>query len=214
VAQIVDAAQLSSAKYGTPEVDVTALYQPTSAYVVRSLSQETRTRPRDGKLIPTIAVLFSVPGLPGSFTIRIDNYAFDHADPLEYMQERSYLIRSLYALPARLPDYVPLGGYATGVILTLDSATATTDATGAGAVAWSGTAWGRNVDIAVRSQATAIGDFDPLLASDPMPIAASNFAVPVSGTLGPLPPDKYSVQLFAESSLGIGWSAIRAVTVP
>jgi hypothetical protein len=214
VAQIVDAAQLSSKEYGTPPVDVTALYQPTSAYVVRSLSQETRIRPRDGLLIPTIAVLFSVPGLPGNFTIRIDNYAFTHADPLEYMQERSYLIRSLYALPERLPPYVPLGGYATGVILTLDSATPTILADGSGAVAWAGTAWGRNVDATVRSQATAIGDFDPLIASDPIPVAASNFAVPVSGTLGPLPPDKYSVQLFAESSLGIGWSSVRVVTIP
>jgi hypothetical protein len=214
VAQITDAAPIASGAYGTPPVDVTALYQPTPAYVVIGLTQETRIRPRDGKMIPTIAVLFRVPGLPGNFTIRIDNYAFTHADPLEYMRERSYVIHSLYALPEVLPPYVPLGGYATGVIVALDSATATTLTGGAGAVAWAGSIFPRGVDATGRFEVTALGDADPMLVSDPFTVAASDTAVPVSGTLGPLDPGKYTVQLTADSSLGIGLSPLRVVTIP
>lgn len=91
--------------FGDPPVDVGPLYVPTSAYVVLSLSQSERIRPTDQKVVPTIEVSFKVPGLPGVFTIRIDNYAFTHVDVLEYMRARSYLIRALYALPATVPAY-------------------------------------------------------------------------------------------------------------
>jgi hypothetical protein len=91
--------------FGEPPVDVSALYVPTVEYVVTSLDQDSRIRPRDGRMIPTVVVSFTVPGLPGNFTIAIDNYAFTHADVLEYMRERSYVIRSLYALPDKLPPY-------------------------------------------------------------------------------------------------------------
>jgi len=95
--------------FGEPPVDVGDLYIPTPDYVVRGLAQSERIRPRDGLVIPTVEVSFTVPGLPGIFTIRIDNYAFTHADVLAYMRERSYLIRSLYALPATRPPYVDTG---------------------------------------------------------------------------------------------------------
>ena len=90
--------------FGSPTVDVSPLYVPTPAYIVHSLVQETR-RALDGRIIPTIAVHFNVPGLPGDFVIHIDNYAFTHVDVLEYMRERSYLIHQLYALPELLPSY-------------------------------------------------------------------------------------------------------------
>src|SRR5262245_59468865 len=121
---VTDAARPASNAFGQPPVDVTELYVPTLDYVVTGLLQTDRIRPRDQKLIPTIQVSFQVPGSPGNFTILIDNYAFTHANVLEYMNARSYLIRSLYSLPAVLPPYIPYGGYATGVIITLDSATA------------------------------------------------------------------------------------------
>jgi hypothetical protein len=91
--------------FGDPPVDVGELYLPTTAYIVKSLSQSERIRPTDQKVVPTIEVTFVVPGLAGVFTIRIDNYAFTHVDVLEYMRQRSYLIRSLYALPAVSPPY-------------------------------------------------------------------------------------------------------------
>jgi hypothetical protein len=95
--------------FGEPQVDVGELYVPTPDYVVLSLAQIERIRPRDSLVIPTVEVSFRVPGLPGIFTIRIDNYAFTHADVLAYMRERSWLIRALYALPAKLPAYVDTG---------------------------------------------------------------------------------------------------------
>src|SRR5213076_3549618 len=107
---VTDAFLPEQTLFGTPPVDVTALYEPTFDYVVTALLQTDRIRPRDGKLIPTIQVSFQVPGLPSSHTILIDNYAFTHANPLEYMQRRAYVIRGLYALPELLPPYVPLGG--------------------------------------------------------------------------------------------------------
>jgi hypothetical protein len=100
----------SSSSFGTPPVDVSALYEPSTAWTVVGLGQEERVRPRDGLVIPTIAVSFTVPPHPGVFTIRIDNYAFTHADVTVYMDERAYLIRSLYALPERLPDYATASG--------------------------------------------------------------------------------------------------------
>ncbi len=200
--------------YGTPPVDVTALYQPTLDYVVTGLMQTDRIRPRDQKLIPTIQVTFQVPGLPGHYTILIDNYAFTHADPLEYMRARAYLIRGLYAIPQVFPPYVPIGSYASGVLITLTSATPTTMPDGSGAVAWAGTIYNRDVSAVARFEITALGDADPLLVSDPIPVAASNNVASVSGTTGPLDPGKYTVQLTADSSLGIGLSALRVVTIP
>jgi hypothetical protein len=93
--------------FGDPPVDVGDLYVPTPDYVVLALSQSERIRPRDQRIVPTIEVSFRVPGLAGVFTIRIDNYAFTHADVLGYMRQRSYLIHGLYALPAQLPPYDP-----------------------------------------------------------------------------------------------------------
>ena len=98
-----------------------------------------------------------MPGLPGQFVIRIDNYAFSHADPVAYVHERSYLIRSLYALPAKLPPYVEPGSYASGVYLTLDSVAAVKQADGSGAVAWTGSANTRGIAGAARVEVTALG---------------------------------------------------------
>jgi hypothetical protein len=92
--------------FGEPPVDVAALYVPTTAYVVLGLSQIDRVRPRDGLIIPTVEVSFRVPGLPGTFTIRIDNYAFTHADVLRYLRERAYMLRAMFRLPAPSPAYV------------------------------------------------------------------------------------------------------------
>jgi hypothetical protein len=200
--------------FGTPPVDVNDLYKPTAAYIVTALQQTDRIRPSDQKLIPTIQVAFQIPGLPGNYTILIDNYAFTHVNVLDYMYQRSYLIRGLYAIPEVLPPYVPLGGFATGVILTLDIPTAVKLSDGSGAVAWAGTVWGRNESVTARFEVTALGDADPMLVSDAIPVAASDLAVPVSGTLGPLDPGKYTVQLTAQSSLGIGLSVLRVVTIP
>jgi hypothetical protein len=206
-------APAGAATYGEPPVDVTALYEPTTAYQVIGLSQETRIRPRDQKLIPTIAVSLTVPPFPGVFIIRIDNYAFTHADPIAYLNERAYLIRSLYALPERLPPYVEPGSYASGVYVVLDSASATTLADGSGAVAWSGQINPRGVAATARVEILALGEPDPTLVSDPIDVAASQDTVPLSGTVGPLDPGKYTVQLTASSSLGIGLSILRVVTI-
>jgi hypothetical protein len=102
---VTDSAGLALATFGEPPVDVSELYVPSLEYVVRGLSQEERVRPRDGLVIPTIAVSFTVPGHPGTFTIRIDNYAFTHVDVLPYIRARAWLIRGLYALPGKLPPF-------------------------------------------------------------------------------------------------------------
>lgn len=204
----------ASEAYGFPPVNVAPLYVPTVDYVVVSLAQEDRIRPSDGKLVPTIAVMFSVPGLPGQFTIRIDNYAFTHADPVAYLHERAYLIRSLYALPNVLPPYQQPGSYASGVYLTLDSVSATETASGADAVAWAGSANSRGAAATARLEVTLLGEFEPALVSDPVPLAASEATVPLAGVLGPLDPGRYTVQLTADSSAGIGLSPSRAVTLP
>jgi hypothetical protein len=213
LAAVTDYAPPAVEKFGYPAVDASTLYVPTDAYVVLTLAQEDRIRPSDQKLVPTIAVSFAVPGLPGVFTIRIDNYAFTHANVLEYMQERSWLIRSLYALPARLPDFVPLGGYATGVVISLDSVSGVHDAAGVGAVAWAGGIFPRGVSASARLEVTALGDAEPSLVSDPIAVAASDATVPLSGTTGPLDPGRYTAQLTAESSLGIGLSPSRGFSI-
>jgi hypothetical protein len=206
-------APAGAATYGEPPVDVTALYEPTTAYQVIGLSQETRIRPRDQKLIPTIAVSLTVPPFPGVFVIRIDNYAFTHADPIAYLNERAYLIRSLYALPERLPPYVEPGSYASGVYVVLDSASPAKLPDGSGAVAWSGQVNPRGVTATVGLEIFALGEPDPTLAGSLIDVAATSATVPLSGTEGPLDPGKYTVQLTAISSLGIGLSLLRVVTI-
>ncbi len=88
--------------FGDPEVDVGPLYVPTADYVVKGVMQTERFPP-DGRVIPTIETIFAVPGVPGSFTLWIDNYAFTHADVLGYLRGRSAKIRRLYALPDVFP---------------------------------------------------------------------------------------------------------------
>lgn len=87
--------------YGTPQVDVGPLYVPTLDYAVLGVRQTERFPP-DGRRIPTIETTFAVPGVPGTFTLMIDNYAFSHADVLGYLRGRSWRIRRLMALPADL----------------------------------------------------------------------------------------------------------------
>jgi hypothetical protein len=88
--------------FGTPPVDVGPLYVPTERYVVLGVAQSQRFPP-DGRVIPTIETLFVVPGVPGTFSLNIDNYAFTHADPLRDLRGRGWKIRRLYALPELLP---------------------------------------------------------------------------------------------------------------
>ena len=91
--------------FGVPQVDVSELYQPTTAYIVSGLDQGERIRPRDKLVIPMITVHFTVPGIPGLYTIGIDNYAFTHADPTEYLRERAYDLKRVWSLPDQLPAY-------------------------------------------------------------------------------------------------------------
>lgn len=83
--------------FGDPPVDVGPLYVPTVDHVVLSVYQTERYM-SDGHAIPQIAVLFAVPGLPGTFTRRIANYRFDEGVALQFLQERAEQIRALYAL--------------------------------------------------------------------------------------------------------------------
>jgi hypothetical protein len=85
--------------FGHPPVDVGELMIPTADYEVIALAQDQR-RPPDGRVIPDIDVSFRIPGLPGVFVIRMDNYGFEHGDPIARMLERVALIRTLYALEA------------------------------------------------------------------------------------------------------------------
>jgi hypothetical protein len=88
--------------FGEPEVDVGPLYVPTEDYAVLGVNQ-TQRFPPDGRVIPTIETTFVIPGLPGTFVLYIDNYAFRFADPLRDLRGRSAKIRRLYALPEVLP---------------------------------------------------------------------------------------------------------------
>jgi hypothetical protein len=88
--------------FGTPPVDVGPLYVPTERYAVLGVAQ-TQRQPADGRVIPTIETTFVVPGVPGTFTLPIDNYAFTHADPLRDLRGRAWKIRRLFALPDDLP---------------------------------------------------------------------------------------------------------------
>jgi hypothetical protein len=87
---------------GEPPVDVGPLYVPTEDYAVLGVAQTTRW-PGGGREIPTILTTFLVPGVSGTFSLHIDNYAFTHADPLRDLRGRSAKIRRLAALPEVLP---------------------------------------------------------------------------------------------------------------
>src|SRR5213596_3786315 len=115
-----------AASYGDPPVDVSRLYLRTAEYDGQSVNQTTRYT-RTGRAIQTIEVDFQILGLAGLYSILIDNYAFDHADPLEYIRHRVYTVRELWALPERLPPYVPVYGIVTAPIVTLDSVVAVPD---------------------------------------------------------------------------------------
>lgn len=92
--------------FGDPEVDVGPLYAATEAWVVIGLAQNARYPP-DGRSIPDIDVTFRIPGLFGTFTRRIDNYAFEHANPVEYMWERVQQLKAIYALPGEYDPDAP-----------------------------------------------------------------------------------------------------------
>jgi hypothetical protein len=92
-----DYSPLPSVTFGDPPVDVGPLYVPTVDHVVLSVYQTERYM-SDGHPIPQIAVVFAVPGLPGSFTRRIANYRFEEGVALEFLQARAEQIRALYAL--------------------------------------------------------------------------------------------------------------------
>ena len=87
--QVGDEAPIQETLFGEPEVDVGPLYVPTENYRVLSVSQQMRYPP-DGRVIPDIEVDFVVPDLPGRHIRLIDNYAFTHANVLNYMEERAY----------------------------------------------------------------------------------------------------------------------------
>src|SRR5262249_60547655 len=174
---------------------------------------QTQRYPTDGRIINTIDVSFTVPGVPGNHNILIDNYAFTHADPVQYLYERAYLLQSVIALPNQLPpfDYGALIG--AGPIVTLDPVVATTTTTG-GAVQWTGTVDPRGEPATATLEVTRLGDPDPTLVSDVMQVAASEFAVPLSGTLGPLDPGKYTATLNADNGKELGASLARLLTIP
>jgi hypothetical protein len=106
VAGLDDANPTAGVLFGDPPVDVSDLWEPTPDYVVLGLAQNQRY-PRDGRTIPTVDVTYRVPGYPGEFLLRIDNYAFLHADPLLDMRVASDRIRALYALPGEPPAERP-----------------------------------------------------------------------------------------------------------
>jgi hypothetical protein len=83
--------------FGDPPVDVAPLYVPTVDHVVLSVYQTERYM-GDGHAVPQIAVVFVVPGLPGTFTRRIANYRFEQGVALQFLQARAEQIRAIYAL--------------------------------------------------------------------------------------------------------------------
>lgn len=90
-------APLTGELFGDPPVDVGPLYVPTPDHIVLSVYQTERFM-SDGRRIPQIAVVFAVPGLPGTFTRRIANERFSTGEALEFLQARAEQIRALYAL--------------------------------------------------------------------------------------------------------------------
>lgn len=198
--------------YGDPAVDVSTLYLPTEEYEVQSVNQTTRYD-RTGRAIQTIEVGFQIVGLPGLYSILIDNYAFDHADPLEYIRQRVYKVRELWALPERLPPYVAVGGIVTAPIVTLDSLTAVADPAGGGSAQWSGTINPQGFDAIAHFELTALGDADPLLVSEDLPVAASPTAVVLAGVTGPVAAGTYTCVLSADNRHGLGSSAERVLKI-
>lgn len=93
-----DYAPLPSQMFGDPPVDVAPLYVPTVDYRVLSVYQ-TQRFPPDGRVVPQIAATFTIPGLPGTYTIRLDNYGFTYGDPLGRLRDRSAQLRDLYSIP-------------------------------------------------------------------------------------------------------------------
>lgn len=199
-------------RYGEPPVDVSRLYLPTAEYEVQSVNQTVRYD-RTGRAIQTIEVDFQILGLPGLYSILIDNYAFDHADPLESIRHRVYNVRELFALPERLPPYVAVGGIVTAPIVTLDSLVAVPDPAGGGSAEWSGTINPQGFDAIAHFELTALGDADPFLVSEDLPVAASPTAVVLSGVTGPVPGGTYTCTLSADNRNGLGSSAERVLTI-
>jgi hypothetical protein len=198
--------------YGEPPVDASILYLPTNEYVVQSINQTTRY-PADGRAIQTIEVDFNVVGLPGLYSILIDNYAFAHADPLEYLRHRTYTIRELWALPEQLPPYVSVSNIVTAPVVSLDAVTAVADPGGGGSAEWAGTINPQGFDAVAHLEITALGDFDPTLVSADIPVPLSWVAVNVSGTTGPVDPGLYTVVLTADNRHGLGSSPERALRI-
>lgn len=99
MAQYGDESKLPSENFGDPPVDVGPLYEPADAYRVLDVHQLIRY-PQDGRMIPTIEVEFTVPGLPGLYNRWIDNYAFTHGQPpVLYVFDRANQIREMWAIP-------------------------------------------------------------------------------------------------------------------
>jgi hypothetical protein len=212
VADVLDAIRPEATIYGTPPVDVTAIYEPTAAYEVTALMQTDRIRPRDGKLVPTIQVAFRIPGLPSSHTILIDNYAFTHADPVAYLYERSYLIRGLYAVPEMLPPFDRSFQAAGGPIATLQSASATSQG-GQPAVAWAGTVDPQSLEAVASFDLLRLPANEVYFSSDPIAVAAAAAAVPLSGLLAGVSVGSYLARLSATSARGAGVASTLPVTV-
>jgi hypothetical protein len=198
--------------YGEPPVDVGPLYIPTDFYEVQAINQ-TQRYPSDGRIINTLDVSFLVSGVPGIHNILIDNYAFTHADPIEYLYERSYLLKAAMALPEQLPpfDYGQLAQ--PGPIVTLNPVVATT-ANGLGAVQWSGSVNPRGQAATATLEVTALGDADPTLVSGTYTIGATDTYVPLADVLGPLDPGKYIVTLTANNGFAVVPSMERVLTIP
>jgi hypothetical protein len=197
--------------YGDPPVDLTDIYIPTELYTVQACMQ-TQRYPSDGRIINTIDVSFTVPNVPGNHDILIDNYAFTHADPVQYLYERAYLLQSVIALPNQLPPF-DYGAFSQpGPICTLDPVTVT-GTPGNESIKWTGTVDPRGEPATATVEVTALGDADPTLVSPTYTVAASNFAEPLGDTLGPLDPGIYTVTLSANNGLAVSSSQARAVTI-
>lgn len=198
--------------YGDPPVDVSPLYLPTAEYEVQTVNQTVRYA-KGGRAIQTIEVDFQIIGLGGLYSILIDNYAFDHADPLEYIRHRVYTMRELWALPDRLPPYVAVYGIVTAPIVTLDSVVPVPDPAGGGSAKWAGTINPQGFAAVAHFEITALGEPDPFLVSADIPVADSTVAVALTGTTGPVDPGLYTVVLIADNRHGIGSSEQRALRI-
>jgi hypothetical protein len=198
--------------YGDPPVDIGPLYIPTDFYEVQAVSQ-TQRYPSDGRIINTLDVSFLVAGVPGIHNILIDNYAFTHADVLEYLYERSYLLQSAMALPTMLPPFDYGAVSQPGPIVSLDPVEAVSSPLGA-SVRWTGTVNPRGLDATATLEIYALGDADPTLVSPTYNVPASTTAQPLADTTGPLDPGKYIVTLTANNGLAVVSSIERVVTIP